>query len=45
MRYVTCTVSHILMEDSAEFRQRSIVGEPLLAFFGYEVLGVYQNDS
>lgn len=27
----------------AEFRQRSIVGEPLLAFFGYEVLGVYQN--
>lgn len=30
---------------SAEFRQRSIVGEPLLAFFGYEVLGVYQNDA
>ncbi len=30
---------------SAEFRQRSIVGEPLLAFFGYEVLGVYQNES
>jgi hypothetical protein len=29
----------------AEFRQRSIVGEPLLAFFGYEVLGVYQNES
>lgn len=28
---------------SAEFRQRSIVGEPLLAFFGYEVAGVYQN--
>ncbi len=28
---------------SAEFRQRSIVGEPLLAFYGYEVLGVYQN--
>jgi TonB-linked SusC/RagA family outer membrane protein len=28
---------------SAEFRQRSIVGEPLLSFFGYEVLGVYQN--
>ncbi len=28
---------------SAEFRQRAIVGEPLLAFFGYEVLGVYQN--
>lgn len=30
---------------SAEFRQRSIVGEPLLAFFGYEVAGVYQNDE
>lgn len=29
----------------AEFRQRSIVGEPLLAFFGYEVDGVYQNES
>ncbi len=30
---------------SAEFRQRSIVGEPLMAFFGYEVQGVYQNDA
>ena len=30
---------------SAEFRQRSIVGEPLLAFYGYEVLGVYQNEQ
>ena len=30
---------------SAEFRQRSIVGEPLLAFYGYEVQGVYQNDA
>ena len=29
----------------AEFRQRSIVGEPLLSFFGYEVLGVYQNTA
>jgi len=28
---------------SAEFLQRSIVGEPLLAFFGREVVGVYQN--
>jgi TonB-linked SusC/RagA family outer membrane protein len=28
---------------SAEFRQRSIVGQPLLAFFGYEVTGVYQT--
>lgn len=30
---------------SAEFRQRTIVGEPLLAFFGREVIGVYQNDE
>ncbi len=30
---------------SAEFRQRSIVGHPLLAFFGYEVLGVYQTPA
>jgi len=30
---------------SAEFRQRSIVGEPLLAFFGREVIGVYQNEA
>lgn len=30
---------------SAEFRQRSIVGEPVLAFFGREVAGVYQNQS
>lgn len=29
----------------AEFRQRSMVGEPLLAFFGYEVEGVYQNQA
>lgn len=29
----------------AEFRQRSQVGEPLLSFFGYEVGGVYQNQS
>lgn len=29
----------------AEFRQRSIVGFPLLAFYGYEVLGVYQNQG
>lgn len=28
---------------SAEFRQRSMVGEPIQAFFGYEVDGVYQN--
>jgi TonB-dependent starch-binding outer membrane protein SusC len=29
----------------AEFRQRSIVGEPLEAFFGYEVSGVFQNEA
>jgi len=29
----------------AEFRQRSIMGQPLLAFYGYEVLGVYQNQG
>ena len=29
----------------AEFRQRTIVGQPLLAFYGREVLGVYQNDA
>ena len=28
-----------------EFRQRSIVGQPLFAFFGREVVGVYQNDA
>jgi hypothetical protein len=28
---------------SAEFLQRSIVGEPLLAFYGWEVAGVYQT--
>lgn len=29
----------------AEFRQRSIVGNPLLAFYGYELAGVYQNQA
>ncbi len=28
---------------SAEFRQRTYVGQPLLAFYGLEVAGVYQN--
>jgi hypothetical protein len=28
---------------SAEFRQRSILGSPLQAFFGYEVEGIFQN--
>lgn len=30
---------------TAEFRQRSIVGEPLFAFYGREVVGVYQNQE
>lgn len=30
---------------TAEFRQRSIVGKPMQAFFGYEVLGVFQNNE
>lgn len=30
---------------TAEFRQRSIVGQPLIAFYGREVAGVYQNDA
>ncbi len=30
---------------TAEFRQRSIVGEPMFVFFGREITGVYQNDS
>ncbi|MCE7992477.1 MAG: TonB-dependent receptor [Roseivirga sp.] len=30
---------------SAEFRQRSIVGQPLQAFFGYETQGVFQNQA
>ena len=29
----------------AEFRQRSMIGEPIEAFFGWEVLGVYQNNE
>ena len=29
----------------AEFRQRSIVGDPILSFYGYETVGVYQNDA
>jgi TonB-linked SusC/RagA family outer membrane protein len=28
---------------TAEFRQRTYVGHPLLAFYGYEVAGVYQT--
>ncbi len=29
----------------AEFRQRSIVGDPIAAFFGYETLGVFQTQE
>lgn len=28
---------------SAEFRQRLMIGEPVNSFYGYEVVGVYQN--
>jgi TonB-dependent starch-binding outer membrane protein SusC len=34
-----------LNAGSAEFRQRSQVGEPLFSFYGYEVEGVYQNQA
>jgi TonB-linked SusC/RagA family outer membrane protein len=30
---------------TAEFRQRTYVGEPLMAFYGREVIGVYQNEQ
>ncbi|MFS4418156.1 SusC/RagA family TonB-linked outer membrane protein [Maribacter sp. 2307ULW6-5] len=30
---------------TAEFRQRSIVGQPLFAFFGRETDGIYQNEA
>ena len=30
---------------TAEFRQRTYIGEPLMAFFGREVVGVYQNEQ
>ena len=30
---------------TATFRQRSIIGEPLLAFYGWKVDGVYQNQQ
>jgi TonB-dependent starch-binding outer membrane protein SusC len=34
-----------LNAGQAEFRQRSQVGEPLFSFYGYEVEGIYQNQS
>ncbi|MET7030210.1 SusC/RagA family TonB-linked outer membrane protein [Sediminicola luteus] len=30
---------------TAEFRQRSIIGESIFAFYGREINGVYQNDA
>lgn len=30
---------------TAEFRQRSIIGESIFAFYGREISGVYQNDA
>jgi hypothetical protein len=30
---------------TAEFRQRTYVGEPLMAFYGWQTDGVYQNDE
>ncbi|AVR45511.1 TonB-dependent receptor [Christiangramia fulva] len=30
---------------TAEFRQRTIEGQPLFAFYGYERIGVYQNQA
>jgi TonB-linked SusC/RagA family outer membrane protein len=30
---------------TAEFRQRTYVGEPLMAFYGREIAGVYQNQA
>ena len=32
-----------LNAGSAEFRQRSILGQPIEAFYGYEVEGIFQN--
>ncbi|WP_422861659.1 SusC/RagA family TonB-linked outer membrane protein [Flagellimonas sp. W118] len=37
--------AEFLDAGSAEFRQRSIVGESIFAFFGREIVGVYQNDA
>jgi TonB-dependent starch-binding outer membrane protein SusC len=30
---------------TAEFRQRTIIGEPIKAFYGYQTAGVYQNQA
>ncbi|MBS2211375.1 TonB-dependent receptor [Carboxylicivirga mesophila] len=34
-----------ILNGSAEFRQLTKVGEPLYAFYGWEVAGVYQNQA
>ncbi|HEY8512137.1 MAG TPA: TonB-dependent receptor [Cyclobacteriaceae bacterium] len=34
-----------LNHGQAEFRQRSYVGEPIYSFYGWEVVGVYQNNE
>ncbi len=34
-----------LNSGSAEFRQRSIIGQPYQAFFGYEVIGVFDTQE
>ncbi|MGX1930566.1 SusC/RagA family TonB-linked outer membrane protein [Flagellimonas sp. 2504JD4-2] len=37
--------AEFLDAGTAEFRQRSIVGESIFAFYGREIVGVYQNDA
>ena len=37
--------AEFLDAGTAEFRQRSIIGESLFAFYGREIVGVYQNDA
>nr|WP_299384032.1 TonB-dependent receptor [Allomuricauda sp.] len=37
--------AEFLDAGTAEFRQRSIVGESLFAFYGREIVGVYQNEA
>lgn len=34
-----------LNAGQAEFRQRSIIGQPFQAFYGYETQGIYQNQA
>ncbi len=34
-----------LLAGQAEFRQISLIGQPYQAFFGYEVVGVFQNEG